>query len=72
MASKTCAWHKCSSLFVPEDHRQKYCSKECQRHRNIWKASRGARLIDPLLNNDARALIEARLAILKEIEETTP
>lgn len=66
---QNCAWHRCNRPFEPESHRQKFCSKECQRARGAWKERRGGPLVDMLLNNDSAALIAARDELQKEIKD---
>lgn len=66
-----CAWHGCCAEFTPEDPRQRFCGKDCQRKRAAWKERRGATLVDLLLSGNSRALIEAKRKIEKEVTDET-
>lgn len=63
-----CLWHKCNKKMHVSHGNKKFCSPACQRARGAWKANRGGPLVDMLLNNDAKALIEAKRHIQEEIE----
>lgn len=72
MPSKNCLWHECGALFVPEDHRQGFCTPACRKARGSWKAKRGGPLVDMLLRGDATGLIAAKTKLQAEIKENTP
>jgi len=68
--TKLCGWHECGQLFHVKHAHQQYCGPKCRIARNVWKARRGAPLVDQLLAKDWQGLHYARFKIIAEIKKT--
>ena len=48
--TKNCRWHQCGAEFTPECNRQEFCGPKCGRKYQSWAKTRGAVIVNALLN----------------------
>jgi len=74
--SLICRWHKCGHKFTPSDGRQLYCGPKCRVKRLEWAKTRGARIVNRLLDTNRKRVsdvaLDEWLKLLEEVNGTRP
>ena len=67
---RNCRWHECNKLFDGPE-RSGFCCPECQIKRGTWKATRGAPLVDLLIDGYFGELTAIGYKLREEIKRAT-